>query len=300
MRHAILGAGGVGGLMAAALVHEGDAVSVVLRPATYARHPEKIHLESAFGNFDAPVAKATSLEGYFDVVWLAVKATQLSEAIETLSAAKGRFGVVVPLLNGVDHVARLRELFGHDSVIPATIAVESERVSPGHIIHRSPFVKLAISSIGKQKLADPVQKLTRFGFKCELLDDESTLMWRKLVFLAPLALTSSASGKNAGEMKADPAWRERLLNAVRETAAVAVAEGANVDLSITLKTVEGFPPSTRSSMQKDLEAGRPPELEAIGGPILRDGEKHGIPTPTIRQLIAQIERRIATESTSPA
>src|SRR5512133_455272 len=106
MKHAIIGAGGVGGLMAAALVHAGEEVTLVLRPDTYGKHPDRISLTSAFGNLDVPVRRATALDEHFDVVWLAVKATQLDAAIETLSAGKDRFDLIVPLLNGVEHVER--------------------------------------------------------------------------------------------------------------------------------------------------------------------------------------------------
>jgi 2-dehydropantoate 2-reductase len=291
MKHAILGAGGVGGLMAAALVRTGEEVTLVLRPETYLRHPERIKLESPLGNFDVPVARAMEMNEFFDVVWLTVKATQLDAATETLQSAGDCFGIIVPLLNGVDHVARLRELFGDDHVVPATISVESERVTPGHIVHRSPFVRLALAANGKPKLEEVARKLTEFGFTCEFVDDEKTLLWRKLVFLAPLALTSSASGKTTGGMREDPTWHERLRAIVKEAGAVARAEGAKVDVDATLAKMETLPPGMKSSMQKDVDAGRSPELEAIGGPILRGGEKHGIATPVTLQLMEMIQAR---------
>jgi len=292
MRHAIVGAGGVGGLMAAALVHAGEQVTVILRPETYAKHPDHIHLDSAFGNFDAPVERTTELNDHFDVVWLTVKATQLDAAIKTLSAGKDKFDIIVPLLNGVDHIERLRALFGRERVVPATISVEAERVAPGRIAHRSPFVRLAVASTGRSKLEGVVKKLSDFGFACEFIEDTKTLLWRKLVFLAPLALTSSASGKATDGMKQDPSWQARLVAAVRETGAVALAEGAKVDVEGTVKTVESLPPGMKSSMQKDVEAGRKPELDAIGGPILRGGEEHGIPTPVVKELIGMIREKV--------
>jgi 2-dehydropantoate 2-reductase len=292
MKHAILGAGGVGGLMAAALVHAGEQVTLILRPDTYAKHPDHLRLESPFGNLDVPVQRATELNDHFDVVWLTVKAMQLDEAIGTLSKGKDKFDAIVPLLNGVDHVARLRSLFGDDRVIPATISVETERVAPGHIVHRSPFVRLAIASSGKPKLESLVKKLSDFGFACEFVDDEKTLLWRKMVFLAPLALTSSASGKTTGGMKEDPAWHARLQSAIRETSAVGLAEGAKVDGEATVKSVDALPGGMRSSMQKDVEAGRQPELDAIAGPILRGGEKHGVPTPLVKELVGMIQSKV--------
>lgn len=292
MTHAILGAGGVGGLMAAALVHAGEEVTLILRPETAANYPDHLHLESAFGNLDVPVQRAIALDRHYDVVWLTVKATQLNAAIETLQSGRDRFDIIVPLLNGVEHVDLLRKLFGPDRVVPATISVESERVSPGSIAHRSPFCRLAVASSGKPKLQRVIEKLSDFGFSCEFVDDDKTLLWRKLIFLAPLALTSSASGLATEGMKSDPAWHARLHAAVREAGAVALAEGAKVDVDGTVKTIDSLPAGMKSSMQKDVAAGRKPELDAIGGPILRGGKAHGIATPVVKEMIEIIRQKI--------
>lgn len=157
MTHAIIGAGGVGGLMAAALVHAGEQVALVLRPGTYAQHPDRVRLTGSFGNLDVPVRRSTTLDDHFDLVWLTTKATQLDAAVETLWAGKDRFDVLIPLLNGVEHIDRLRKLFGHDRVVPATISVESERVAPGEIVHRSQFARLVVSSMARPKL-EPLLK----------------------------------------------------------------------------------------------------------------------------------------------
>ena len=292
MKHAIVGVGGVGGLMAAALAHVGEHVTVIVRPKTYARYPEKLKLESMFGNFEVPVERATELRGWYDIIWLAVKATQLEETLSTISAAKDGFGAIVPLLNGVDHIEELRCLYGGERVIPATIAVESERVAPGHIRHKSPFVRLAVASWGKAKLEGVLQKLSDFGFTCEFVDDEKTLMWRKLIFLAPFALATSASGLPAGGLR-NALWRDRWFDAIREAGAVAKAEGAKVDVDAAIKMSESLPDTMTSSMFKDITAGNTPELDAIAGPILRGGEKHGIPTPNVSGLAKEIEAKIS-------
>ena len=128
LRHAILGAGGVGGLIGACLAHSGDSVTLVVRPETLASYPRKLRLESPFGNFTVDIAVAAEVP-HADVLWITVKATQLDAA---LAAFKNPDAVraIVPLLNGIDHVAALRTKYGSERVIPATIAVETERVSP--------------------------------------------------------------------------------------------------------------------------------------------------------------------------
>jgi 2-dehydropantoate 2-reductase len=289
MRHAILGAGGVGGLLGACLAHAGASVTLVVRPEGFERYPKQLRLESPFGNFVVEVAVAMEVPPV-DVLWLTVKATQLQAA---LSAFKNPESVkaVVPLLNGIAHVALLRAGYGAERVIPATIAAETERVSPGHIVHRSPFARLNVLSTGRALLASTLDQLQRIGFTCRFLDDEPTLMWGKLVFLAPFALSTTAADKTVGEILSDPEWRSLGVACVQEACAVGVAEGAKVDPDTVLAGVGAMPKDMRSSMQKDVEHHDPPELDAIAGPILRGARQHGIDVPATRKLVAAVERR---------
>jgi 2-dehydropantoate 2-reductase len=289
MRHAILGAGGVGGLMGACLAHSGDSVTMVVRREALEQYPKQLRLESAFGNFWTDVAVAAEVPAV-DALWITVKATQLEPA---LSALKNPDAVraIVPLLNGIDHIALLRARYGSDRIIPATIAVETERVSPGHIVHRSPFARLSVLSAGRDLLGSTVDQLQKIGFECRFIDDEPTLMWGKLVFLAPFALTTTASNKTTGEILADTNWGQLGLACLREACAVAVAEGAKIDADAVIAGVMKMPGNMRSSMQKDVEQHKTPELDAIAGPILRGAQKHGIEVPATKKLVAAVERR---------
>jgi|SRR5579863_1725690 len=291
MRHAILGAGGVGGLIGACLAKAGDPVTLVVRRETLGSFPDKLQLESSFGDFSVPVGLAPTVP-VTDVLWIAVKATQLDSALSSFPASAS-VRAIVPLLNGIDHVARLRARFGSDRVIPATIAVESERISPGHIVHRSPFALLKISSRGRVLLQEPVAQLQQLGFKCQFMDDEQTLLWSKLVFLAPLALVSTVTGKTTGEIFSNPDSWQQLQDCVREACAVARAEHAQVDPDAVIATIGALPPGMRSSMQKDVAQNRPPELDAIAGPVLRGASHHGIDVPVTHKLTASIEERIS-------
>ena len=294
MRHAILGAGGVGGLVGACLAHAGASVTLVVRREAIENYPKQLRLESPFGNFAVDVAVAAEVPAV-DALWVTVKATQLDLALAALKNPDG-VRAIVPLLNGIDHVALLRGKYGAGRVIPATIAGETERVSPGHIVHRSPFARLNVLSAGKSLLADTLDQLSKIGFACRFIDDEPTLMWSKLVFLAPFALSTTAADKNVGEVLADPQWRSLGQACVREACAVAVAEGAKVDAEAVLAGVAGFPANMRSSMQKDVEQHRTPELDAIAGPILRGARRHGIEVPATKKLVAAVEQRAGLKS----
>lgn len=274
--------------MGACLAHVGERVTMVVRPGTLEQFPAEVRLESPLlGNFSAGVDKAEQVPPT-DVLWVAVKATQLEAALRSVSDPAGA-QAVVPLLNGIDHVARLRERFGHDRVVPGTIAGEMERVAPGRFVHPSPFAMLNVAGSGRDLLADACAKLEGLGFSCRFVEDETTLMWNKLVFLGPFALATSAAGVPIGEVLADQARHQQLEACIREFCAVAKAEGAQVNPDKVVGAFAMVPKEMRSSMQKDVERGNPPELDAIGGPVLRGGERRGIPVPATRELVVAIE-----------
>jgi 2-dehydropantoate 2-reductase len=295
LRHAILGVGGVGGLIGASLARLGDLVTVVVKRESLASYPEQLTLESPFGNFQVPVEKSAEVPAV-DVLWIAVKATQLQDSLATITNPE-KITAIVPLLNGIDHIALLRNRYGAERVIPATIAVESERIAPGHFVHRSPFAILSMVSSGRQLFAPTLDGFHKIGFECRFIDDEATLMWTKLVFLAPIALATTAFDQPVGGVLGNPEWKVQWESCVREACAVATAEGAKVDANVVFTGMSRAPYGMRSSMQKDVEQGNLPELDAIAGPILRGGARHGIEVRATKALVDAVEARGA--STSP-
>jgi 2-dehydropantoate 2-reductase len=282
VRHAVLGAGGIGLLVAGALARAGGEVVLLLRAETLARYDGRISVESAvLGDFDVAVPGAAELDREVDALWVTTKATQLERAIELAPPERVGGATVVPLLNGVDHVAFLRARYPR--VVAGAIRVESARLEPGRVRQSSPFVQLDLAG------AEPlVAALTEAGLDCRLRDDELTLLWEKLAFLAPVALATTAFDGTLGAVRDEP-----LLHGCRnEALAVAAAEGARVDGDALAALHGRIPDSMGSSMQRDVAAGNPPELDAIAGPIRRGGARHGIPVPCTDELVELVEARL--------
>jgi 2-dehydropantoate 2-reductase len=285
MRHAVLGAGGVGAFLGAALARSGRDVLLVMRDESLARYDGLARVESALvGDFEVELPAAPTLEQPVDVLWVTPKATQLADALERVPA--GAASVVVPLLNGIDHVEVLRRHFGAEAVLPASIAIESERVRPGVVRQLSPF---AVVRLSPGPRADQLRReLDAAGLGASLGESEADVLWRKLAMLAPIALTTTLHGTPLGGVVGDPVWRRRLGGCIREIAAVAQAEGVAIDGEAMVGRIESFPPDLRSSMQKDREAGKPTEIDAIGGSVLRGAARHGLDVPRTRGLVEGI------------
>ena len=289
LKHAILGVGGVGGVLGTFLAHLGESVTAIVRPESLAAYPEQFHLQSTFGNFDVQVSRVAEVPAC-EVLWITVKATQLNAALRAITNPEV-IGAIIPLLNGIDHLSILRARYGKDRVIAATIAGEMERVAPGNFVHATPFLRLNVSSAARPLLGPTLDGLSKIGVECHFVDDEATLMWSKLVFLAPIALATTAFDQPVGGVLNDSERKNLWESCVREACSVAAAEGAKVDANAVFTGMSKMPAGMRSSMQKDVEQGNPPELDAIAGPILRAGSHHGIKTPSTEKLTASVERR---------
>jgi 2-dehydropantoate 2-reductase len=291
MRYAVLGAGGVGGLVGGALAKAGHPVTVLVRPSRSDEYSKWMSVQSeTLGTFEAQVQVADRLDGQFDVVWVTVKATALEAALSAVAPEKLGDGVVVPLLNGVDHVEQLRHHYGAERVLPRTIRVEAEQIGPGRVRHLSAFadVQVAPSPATRARAEASCEELRGVGLGCEVSEDEVTMLWSKLCFLAHFALATTASGGPLGVVRSDPGRWTGLEGCVKEACAIGVAEGAKVAPEPILAAFEGVPDAFRSSMQKDVAAGRPPEVEAIAGPVLRGGTEHGIDVSATRALVDRI------------
>jgi 2-dehydropantoate 2-reductase len=148
-----------------------------------------------------------------------------------------------------------------------------------------------LAASGEPLLGGIVARLGEVGFVCQFIRNEQTLLWGKLCFLAPFALVTSASGKDVGEILTDATWKQELSSAIAEACAAANASGAEIVAAQIQALFENAPAGMSSSMQKDVVAGRELELDAIGGPIVRGGERYGIDVTTTAKLMEAIRAR---------
>ncbi|HTC58851.1 MAG TPA: 2-dehydropantoate 2-reductase [Solirubrobacteraceae bacterium] len=293
MKVAVLGPGGVGGLVAGALDRAGTPVTVVARAATVEKISDRgLGVSSVLlGDFLVHPPATARLEQSVDVLIVATKAAGMQEALERIEAAPK---LVLALLNGLDHVAVLRERFAPETVVAGTIRVEADRPEPGVVVHTSKFLRVDMASnypSARAAMERLASTLSDAGIPARVGDGEAQVMWSKLVRLNALACTTSAYDKLLGEIRSTPELRADLVGAIEEGCAVAQAEGAAIPSEDPLGELTAAHDTLGSSMQRDIAAGRPPELDAIPGSVLRAAARHGIECPTIERLVAMIAAR---------
>ncbi|MBM7805354.1 2-dehydropantoate 2-reductase [Geodermatophilus bullaregiensis] len=295
LRVAVLGPGGVGGLLAALLTQAGASVTCLAGARTVeVLRTHGLRVESRLlGVVTTRVAAAEQLTAPVDVCLVCVKATHLDAALERVPADVLGNALVVPLLNGIEHVAELRRRRPRAAVVPAAIRVESTRIEPGVVRHDSPFVTVDLAATAG--LRERVDRLTgvleRAGVTVRTSGDEAAVLWGKLAFLAPFALLTTSARAPVGQVRQER--REDLLALVHEVASVARAEGVPIDAELVVAFLDSVPEGMRSSMQRDAAAGRPTELDAIGGAVVRAAGRHGIAVPVTARYVAEL--RAATD-----
>ena len=295
----MLGPGGVGGLLAAVLERSGEQVTVVAHESTAETIRERgVRVSSVtFGELVENPGAVAALREPVDALIVATKAAGLQAALARIEADPV---IVLPLLNGLDHIAVLRERFAPESVLAGTVRVEADRPEPGVVVHTSPFLLVSMASAFPSS-GPSMEALERALSAAEVpvrvhlpisKRSEAEVMWSKLVRLNALACTTSAYDKLLGEIRSTPALRADLVGAIEEACAVAVAEGAlDANPVKAIEELERAHETLGSSMQRDIAAGRTPELDAIPGAVLRAGARHGIRCPTIERLSATIAQR---------
>jgi 2-dehydropantoate 2-reductase len=304
MKIAVLGPGGVGGLLAGALERSGEEVTVVARESTAAAIAEDgLRIGSVtLGEFIERPRTTTRLEDEVDALIVATKAAGLRDALQRIDCEPP---LVLPLLNGLDHIALLRERFAPESVVAGTIRVEADNPQPGFVVHTSPFLLVEMASryeSAREGMAELARVLSDAGVKARgewpiAERSEPQVMWSKLVRLNALACTTSAYDKLLGEIRSTPELRADLVGAIEESCAAGQAEGAeDVNPQKAIDELERAHETLGSSMQRDIAAGRTPEVDAIPGSVLRAAARHGLQCPTIERLVAMINARVEQRS----
>lgn len=289
MRIAVVGAGGVGGYFGGRLAIAGQDVAFIARGEHLdALNAHGLHVESVDGSFHVDPVTAThdpTEIGPVDMVLVAVKAWQLKEAAAAMRPLIGGNTAVVPLLNGVGGPGILSDAVGREHVLGGLCAIISFIEAPGRIKHAgySPFVAFGeLDNSPSERAQALLHAFERAGVAAEIPDDIHVAMWRKFLSITGWSGLGAVVGLPAGAWREVAETRMLLRGAFEEVYQVAKALRIALPQTVVedaMSIVDSLPGEATASMQRDVQAGRPSELEAQTGTVVRLGTEAAVPTP---------------------
>jgi len=289
MKIAFIGIGALGGYFGGRLAKVGNDVIFIARGSTLeALRKNGLRVESPLGDFALPKVQATgdpATVGHVDAVFVTTKAWQVSEAAQQIRSLVGPETVVVPFQNGVEAYDQLAAVLGPEHVLGGMCHVIAMVVAPGVIRHGGLTALITIgewNNAQTPRLKRLVECLRAAGLETRVPEDIQVALWEKFEFIASFGGVGAVTRAPAGVMRSVPGTRLLLERAMREIVGLARAGGVPVpDESVanTMKFIDSLPPDGTASMQRDLIAGRPSELEAQSGAVVRLGRARNFPTP---------------------
>jgi 2-dehydropantoate 2-reductase len=298
MRIAVFGVGGVGGYFGGRLAQAGEDVMFIARGAhLQALQTQGLRVESILGDFVVQPVQATDDPwhvGVVDAVLVAVKAWQVPEVAAAIRPLVGPTTCVVSLQNGVEAPEQLAAVLGRPHVVGGVCAITSFVVAPGHIRHATaePFVQVGeLDNRPSARLASLRQAFERAGVRVERVADIQCALWMKLLFITPWSGLGALTRAPIGVWRSLPATRRLSEQVVGEVLAVAQAQGVAIPtdaLPRTMALLDSVAPVATASLQRDVMTGRPSELDAQIGAVVRLGEAVGVATPLHAFLYASL------------
>ena len=232
-----------------------------------------------------------------DLYLMCVKGYDLDAATLAIKKKIGDNTLIIPLLNGVDIYERMRKNLNTGIVLPGCVYIGALIEKPGVATHAGGPGMIACGKDPNIPDFDPQGLIDFFddmGIKFTWNDDASPALWQKFVFIAGYGLVTAYTAKTFGEILSDPELKELVRRVMEEIAAVAKKKGvklADTIVTDSLQTGNNFPPETKTSFQRDIEAkAKRNEGDLFGGTIIRLGKELGVPTPVTESIYSKLAR----------
>ncbi len=296
MRIAVYGCGGVGGYFGGRLAQIGQDVTFIARGRTLqALKTSGLRVDSIAGDFHVVSVKATDNPkevGIVDLVICAVKDWQVISAAKAMKPMIGQETLVMPLQNGVEAPSQLMQELPEENVLGGMCALIAFQASPGHIKHigASPLVRFGHLDKRPNPNVNRIREIFSYcsGAKAEIPADINAVMWEKFLLITPWSGMGAVTRAPLGTLLANTETREMMRSCMQEI--YAVAKARNIDLpenivETTMATLEGFPKHSTASMQRDIIDGKPSELDAQCGSVVRLAQDSGVEVPVNEFLL---------------
>jgi len=286
---AVLGPGAVGGALAARLLTAGIHTICVARPETAGVIAlAGLVVETRGTTLTSRPEVAERLTKPVGLLLVTVKAPALEEALDRIDPSAVEEGVVLPLLNGLEHMDLLRSRFEGRVAAGSVSHFQAYRVGRVQIVEgtSSPIVTMASDELPSRDLEQVADLLRQARVEVRVAPSEERVLWHKAVRISVLAAATAATGRTVGELRSDVVWRPRIEQAIGEACLVAEADGVQLRLAAQMTIIDDLADETTTSAARDVVSGRRSELDAIVGSVLRAGERLGVPCPMLSELAA--------------
>ena len=298
MRTAVFGTGGVGGYFGGRLAQAGENVTFIARGEHLrAIQTKGLKVDSLIGDFVIYPAKATddvAEVGPVDLIIVGVKAWQVPEGARAMKPLVGPETTVLPLQNGVDAVPQLTAELGQESVIGGLCKIVSFVVGPGHIRHAGFAPSIVIGELDNQRtgrIRTIEANLNHAGVETTIATDINVALWMKFLFIASFSGVGAIANAPAGILRTDPELRAQMLRAMEEIYSLAHVRNIKLppnSIEIVMAGVNALPEDATSSMQRDIAAGKPSELESQNGAVVRLARESGVKVPTHQFIYSKL------------
>lgn len=298
MRVAVMGAGSIGGYFGGMLSRGGNGVTLIARGPhlqAIARQGLKIVRDDHEFIVGCNATEDPRQVGPVDLILLTVKTYHNRQAVPALLPMVAENTTILCLQNGIDSYQAVVEAAGREKVLPGAAYIEASLPGPGVVRQTGPVVRIAFGELdGRDSLRGRriCETLEQSGIPAEFTLDIQKTLWSKFLFIATLAGVTSPSRETLARLMPRPEWREVIVGCLREIERVGRASGVNLDPQIvgdTLQYMEGSLEQMHASMHADVMAGRPLELEALNGAVVRAGRSAGVPTPINDVIYAMLK-----------
>jgi len=223
-------------------------------------------------------------------VLVCVKTPGLDAAARSALAMVGKDTVVMGLQNGIEAADRLGAVVGMEHVLGAVTWIAANIEAPGVIRQVSTFRRIVLGELDGRitpRVQRTVAELQRMGITVEPTDNIRKVLWTKFVFIAGFSGVGALTRLEAGDYRSVPETRALMSSIMREVEALARAAGVGLDRDVidqALAIIDGAAPAMKPSLQRDMESGRPSEMESMIGVVTRKGRELGVPTPTAHMV----------------
>jgi 2-dehydropantoate 2-reductase len=290
MKILIVGAGGIGGFFGAKLHQAGVDVTFLLREQRHQLiQKHGLTVETPRGSFTIQpgIVLAEQLEPIYDLIILACKAFDLENALTSIIKASSK-GVILPLLNGFNHLETLDRQFGKDRVMGGVAHIAATIAESGAIKQLTELNSLTVGPRiqGQEALSQALFALfKKADFDSFYKENIEQSLWDKWVFLATLAGMTTICRGSVGEIVSTPYGKDLSMKMFAECCAIAASQGRPIDWSTQSRSQEILTKERSSftaSMLRDLLAGKRDEHQHILGDLINFANLNSIDCPLLK------------------